>query len=83
MHDYGGFEKVGPLPWTLPRNDMQITTEPGDVILYDGNQITVYYGQNTWDLTRLARIGNVKKEELLDAFGDGEVTVSFWLEWSE
>ena len=83
MHDYGGFEKVGPLPWTLPGNDRQITTEPGDVILYDGNQITVYYGQNTWELTRLAKIGNVTKEELLDAFGNGDVTVSFWLEWSE
>ena len=83
MHDYGGFEKVGPLPWTLPANDRQITTEPGDVILYDGNQITVYYGQNTWELTRLAKIGNVTKEELLDAFGNGDVTVSFWLEWSE
>ena len=83
MQDYGGFEKVGPLPWTLPRNDERITTEPGDVILYNGNQITVYYGQNTWELTRLARIGNVTKEKLLDAFGDGGATVSFWLEWSE
>lgn len=83
MEDYGGFEKVGPLPWTLPRNDERITTEPGDVILYNGNQITVYYGQNTWELTRLARIGNVTREKLLDAFGEGGATVSFWLEWSE
>ena len=83
MHDYGGFEKVGQLPWTLERNDEQITTEPGDVILYQGNQITIYYDQNTWDFTRLAKIDDVTKEELLDAFGDGNVTVAFWLEWSE
>ena len=42
MHDYGNFEKVGPLPSSLPRNDTQITTEPGDIILYQGNQITIY-----------------------------------------
>lgn len=83
MRDYGGFEKVGPLPWTLEQNDEQITTEPGDVILYQGNRITIYYDQNTWDFTRLAKIDGVSREELLDAFGDGAVTVTFWVEWSE
>ena len=83
MHDYGSFEKVGPLPWSLPRNDAPITTSPGDVILYQGNQITIYYDQNTWDLTRLAKIEGVTRASLLDAFGEGNVTVSFWLEWSE
>ena len=83
MHDYGGFEKVGPLPWELPRNDESIITEPGDVILYQGNQITVYYGQNSWNFTRLAKIGNVTGEELRDALGDGNVTVAFRVEWSE
>ena len=51
MEDYGGFEKVGPLGTTLSRSDQQITTEPGDVILYQGNQITIYYGSNTWSFT--------------------------------
>ena len=83
MHDYGGFEKVGQLGTTLPTNDERITTEPGDIILYQGNQITIYYDQNTWDFTRLAKIDGVSREELLDAFGDGAVTVSFWVEWSE
>lgn len=84
LHDYGNFEKVGPLPWELPANDEEITTVPGDIILYQGNQITIYYDQNTWNFTRLGRIDNVTKEKLLEAFGDGEtVTVSFWLEWSE
>ena len=43
MHDYGNFEKVGQLPKSLPRNDTQITTQAGDIILYQGNQITIYY----------------------------------------
>ena len=83
MQDYGGFEKVGQLPWELPGSDEEITTKPGDVILYQGDRITIYYDRNTWNFTRLARIGNVTKERLLEAFGDGDVTVSFWLEWSE
>ena len=83
MHDYGSFEKVGALPWELPRNDTQITTEPGDVILYQGNQITVYYDTNSWSFTRLARIGNTTKEELLAALGEGDVSVKFSLEWGE
>ena len=83
MHDYGGFEKVGPLPWSLPSNDEQITTEPGDVILYQGNQISLYYDENTWNLTRLAKIDDVTREELLEAFGGGNAAVAFWVEWSE
>lgn len=83
LHDYGGFEKVGALPWDLPTNDARITTKPGDIILYQGNQLTVYYDENTWSFTRLASIGNTSKEALLDALGDGNVTVRFWIEWSE
>ena len=83
LHDYGGFEKVGALPWELPRNDVSITTVPGDVILYQGSQITIYYDENTWSFTRLAKIDGVTKEELLQAFGNGNVTVKFWVKWSE
>lgn len=83
LHDYGDFEKVGDLPWELPRSDSPITTEPGDVILYQGDQITVYYDVNSWNFTRLARIGNTCREELLSVLGSGDVTVTFWIEWSE
>jgi hypothetical protein len=77
MEDYGGFEKVGPLGTTLTRNDTSITTEPGDVILYQGNQITLYYGTNTWSFTRLARIDD--PSGLKEKLGAGTVSVTFSL----
>lgn len=77
MEDYGGFEKVGTLGSTLTRNDQRITTQPGDVILYQGNQITIYYGTNTWSFTRLARITDLTG--LTEALGDGTVQVIFSL----
>ncbi len=83
LRDYGSFEKVGELPWELPRSDEQIITEPGDIILNQGNQLTIYYDKNTCSFTRLAKIGNTSKEELLSAFGKGDVSVKMSLEWSE
>ncbi len=74
-HDYGGFEKVGALGIELPTNDESITTEPGDVILYQGNQITVYYDVNSWSFTRLGKVQGVTAEELRDILGDGDVTM--------
>ena len=77
MEDYGGFEKVGPLGTTLTRDDRQITTQPGDVILYQGNQITIYYGTNTWSFTRLATIDD--PTDLEEILGAGTVQVTFSL----
>lgn len=77
MEDYGGFEKVGTLGTTLTRNDQQIITEPGDVILYQGSQITIYYGVNSWNFTRLARIDD--PADLKEKLGDGTVQVTFSL----
>ncbi len=74
-HDYGSFEKVGPLGAELPTNDEQITTEPGDVILYQGDQITVYYDTNSWSLTRLGKVQGVTADELKAILGDGDVTM--------
>lgn len=83
LHDYGNFEKVGPLPWELPRNDETITTEPGDIILYQGSQNTIYYDENTWSFTRLARIEGETGESLLEALGPSDTAVTLWIEWSE
>ncbi|MBR3400991.1 MAG: aldo/keto reductase [Parasporobacterium sp.] len=79
MHDYGSFEKVGPLGTTLPRNDEQITTEPGDVILYQSDQITIYYDVNNWSFTRLGKVQDLSQAELKDILGSGNVTVTFSL----
>ena len=79
MSDYGNFEKVGSLGQSLPTNDQSITTQPGDVILYQGNSITIYYGTNPWSFTRLGKIENATREGLLQALGDGDVQVTFSL----
>ena len=81
--DHGGFEKVGPLPWELPEEETAFTAAPGDVILYQGNQIAICYDESTRDLTPLARIEGVTREDLLKVFGDGGLTVTFRVEWSE
>ena len=77
MHDYGNFEKVGPLGTTLPRNDTQITTTAGDIILYQGNQITIYYDTNSWTFTRLGKVDGVTQAELKKILGKGDVTAVF------
>lgn len=73
--DYGNFEKVGPLGTELPTNDEQITTQPGDVILYQGDQITVYYDTNSWSFTRLGKVQGLTADELRAILGDGDVTM--------
>ena len=77
---YGNFEKVGPLGQSLPTNNQQITTEAGDIILYQGNQITIYYDRNSWNFTRLGKINGVTSQQLQDILGSGDVSVTFSLE---
>jgi hypothetical protein len=80
MHDYGSFEKVADLPRSFPRNDKQIDTDAGDIILYQGNSITIYYDKNSWNFTRLARIDNVNKKRLQQILGKGNVKAIFSVE---
>ena len=77
MTDYGNFEKVGPIGTKLPRNDSQITTQAGDIILYQGNQITIYYDTNSWNFTRLGKVDGVTQAELKKILGKGDVTAVF------
>ena len=77
MSDYGNFEKVGPLGTSLPRNDTQITTSAGDIILYQGNQITIYYDTNSWSFTRLGKVDGVTQTELKKILGKGDVSAVF------
>ena len=79
MRDYDSMEKVGSLGINLPRNDEQITTEAGDIILFQGSAFVIYYAPNSWNFTRLGKIDNVTAAELKEILGDGNVTVTLSL----
>ena len=87
MHDYGRFEKVGDLPWELPTNDEEITTKPGDIILYQGNKITIYYDENTWNFTKLGELSGGTDEDIAEwkeVFGGkDDIKAEFFVEWTE
>ena len=73
---YGGFELVGSIGRSLPRNDERITTEAGDIVLYSGNQMVVFYGSNTWAYTRLGHITDKTPSELTALLGNDNATIS-------
>lgn len=77
MSDYAGFEKVGSLGTRLPASNAQTTTSSGDIVLYNGSQIVIFYGSNSWSYTRLGRIDDL--DGWADALGSGDVTVTFSL----
>ncbi|WP_081671281.1 cyclophilin-like fold protein [Butyrivibrio sp. XBB1001] len=74
MSMYGGFEQVGSIGQGISRDDKQITTEFGDIVLYSGNQIVVFYGSNSWAYTKLGHI-NLSEEELTQLLGNGDVVL--------
>ena len=74
-NEYGGFEKVGNLGFSLPRNDKSITTSAGDIVLYQGNQISLFYNSNSWSYTKLGKVQNVSGAELKNILGSGDVTL--------
>ncbi|MBQ2591750.1 MAG: hypothetical protein II567_00535 [Candidatus Riflebacteria bacterium] len=80
MHMYGGFEQVGSIGSSLPTNDKQMTTTSGDIVLYSGNQIVVFYGSNSWSYTKLGKITNKTDDELSELLGKGNVTLTLSLE---
>ncbi|MBQ9306563.1 MAG: hypothetical protein IJ229_01460 [Clostridia bacterium] len=76
MSMYGGFEQVGPLGVSLPRDDHQITTVSGDIVLYSGNQIVIFYGSNAWAYTRLGHIEDQTPSDMRKLLGDRDVTIT-------
>lgn len=66
---YGGFEQVGSLPQGFSRNDVQMTTEPGDIVLYSGNQLVAFFGSNSWSYTKLGHIEGLSEQELSELLG--------------
>lgn len=79
MQDYGGFEKVGPLGTSIVRSDEYITTSPGDIIFYLGNNVTIYYDVNSWDFTLLGHIDDATDANMREFLGNGNPTVTFSL----
>ena len=78
--NYGGFEKVCQLGKTLPRNDKQITTEAGDVMLYSGNQIVFFYGANSWSYTKIGKVEASSIEELESVLSGSETEITLSIE---
>ena len=79
MNMYGGFEQVGPIGESLPRADKQTTTQAGDIVLYAGNQLVVFYGSNSWAYTRLGHITDKSAQELEELLGSGDITITLTL----
>lgn len=77
FEDYGGFEKVGPLGRSLTTDNTRITTKPGDIVLYQGNQIVMFYGSNTWSYTMLGHVDDLTYWE--EALGNDDVVATFTL----
>ncbi len=76
LSEYGGFEKVGSIGKTLPSNDTRITAQPGDLILYASNQLSLMYGSNTWSYTKLGTIDDLELINLASILGGGDVSIT-------
>ena len=83
MSMYGGFEQVGSIGTSLPRNDVQTTTSAGDIVLYSGNQMVVFYGSNSWAYTRLGHITDQDTAGMTQLLGNGDVVITVSLEDGE
>lgn len=77
--EYGGFEKVGDLGFSLPTNDEKVDTNPGDIVLYQGDKVSLFYGSHTWSYTKLGKIVNTDSDKLKEGLGSGDVTLEFSL----
>jgi hypothetical protein len=76
MSMYGGFEQVGSIGQNLPRDDKQTTTSSGDIVLYSGNQMVVFYGSNSWSYTRLGHISDKDEAGMTELLSNGDVTIT-------
>lgn len=81
LNSSGGFEIWGALGFSLPTSNEQITAQPGDVILYNGSNICLFYGSNSWSYTRLGHIDGLTADELRTFLHGGEsnIKVMLWL----
>ena len=80
MSMYGGFEQVGSIGSNLPRNDVETTTSAGDIVLYSGNKMVVFYGSNSWAYTRLGHITDQDETGMTQLLSNGDVAITFSME---
>ena len=76
MSMYGGWEQVGSLGRSFTRNDVQQTATSGDIMLYSGNQLVVFYGDNSWAYTKLGKIQGMSADEITRLLSAGDVTIT-------
>ena len=79
MSMYGGFEQVGSIGKSIARDDKQTTTASGDIVLYSGNQLVIFYGSNSWAYTKIGKI-NLTEKELTNLLSNGDVTITLSME---
>ena len=79
MSMYGGFEQVGPIGTALPHNDVQTTTSAGDIVLYSGDQMVVFYSSNSWAYTRLGHITDISAEDMAELLSNGDTVITISL----
>ena len=80
-HDYGNFEKVGYIGQSFPTADHQLTTSAGDLVLYNGNNICIFYGSNSWSYTFIGHLDGMTADEVRQFVnaGDGDVSITLSL----
>ena len=77
---YGGFEQVGALGFTLPSNDTAMDTVAGDIVLYTGNMLVIFYGTNSWNYTGLGHVENKTVQDMEDLLTAGDVVLTLTME---
>lgn len=80
MTENGGFEKIGNLPESLPTSDVRQTAQAGDIMLYIGDVLCIFYGANTWAYTKLGTLDNMSSAEIKEFLKGNPVNVSLSIE---
>ena len=79
LNSSGDFEIWGALGFSLPTSNQQMTAQPGDVVLYNGSNICLFFGSNSWSYTRLGKIDGLSESELRTFLRAGESDISVTL----
>ena len=82
LNSSGGFEIWGALGFSLPTSNEQINAQPGDIVLYNGSNICMFYGTNSWNYTLLGKIDGLSESELRTFLKSGESNISVTLSLS-